>query len=410
MVSWRTVVSDLLEKFLNRTSDDEIRNNALSSVKSIGLPTNKTERWKYSSLKLKSLEKKSFAQTEPVTSIDDSSCPNLEHTCHIKFENGSINLDDSVIAQGVSIQPLDTSLLPLHDYEKDKDVFALLNLSQTDQAWHIKVTSDQTIMLSMLTSDNYTGIGYPQVLIEVDPEVTLTLYDLHYDRGNGVINLLQNIHVNQGAKVVHIINKDNHQSTFMQRCDVDVDRNAQYNCYILDTGGSLNKQDINVNLTDDDASCKIHGTGVMGNKDHTDWRTKISHIHPNTTSSETFRILADHTGVGCFNGKIHIFPGADNSHSSLETGNLLSGENARVNIKPELEIYAEEVTASHGATVGQIDEESLFYLRSRGMPIKEATALLKYAFLAEPLENISDDNTRETMLELLRKKCSLLQE
>lgn len=402
-------MSDLLEKFLNRVSDSEVRNDAIDNIKSIGLPTNKTERWKYSSLKLRLLEKKSFAQIEPLNDIDTSTCPTLANTCHIKFENGSINLDDSVTDHGITIEPLDTSLLPMHDYKKDKDVFAFLNVSQANQAWHIKVTNDQTIMLSILTSDNYNGISYPQLFIDVAPDVTLTLYDFHYDYGNGMINLLQNIHVNEGAKVVHIISKDNNQSFFIQRCDVDVDKNATYNCHILDTGGSLNKQDINVNLTDDDASCVIHGVGVMGNKDHSDWRTKISHVHPNTTSSESFRILAHDTGVGCFNGKIHIYRGADNSHSSLETGNLLSGDNARVNIKPELEIYAEEVTASHGATVGQIDENSLFYLRSRGMPIEEAKSLLKYAFLAEPLQNISNDNAKEVMLELLRKKCSSLE-
>jgi Fe-S cluster assembly protein SufD len=87
----------------------------------------------------------------------------------------------------------------------------------------------------------------------------------------------------------------------------------------------------------------------------------------------------------------------------------LSGDQARVNVKPELEIYAEEVTASHGATVGQIDESSMFYLRARGIPEKEARAMLKYAFLAEPIENIKDNNVKEHMLELLSRKCSRLQ-
>ena len=402
-------MSDLLEKLLNRNTDDEIRNNALSEVKDIGLPTNKTERWKYSSLKLKALEKKSFAQTDSPDEIDVSNLPQLDYTTHLRFDNGSINFDDSVINQGVDVTPLDTSLLPMHDYKKDKDVFAFLNVSQTHQAWHIKVSNDQSIMLSTLTSNNYTGISNPQLLIEVERGATLTLYDFQNDSGNGFINLLQNIHVNQEASVVHIINKDNHNSAFLQRCDVDVDSNGQYKCYVLDTGGSFNKQDVNINLTDDNASCELHGAGVMGDKDHSDWKTTISHMHPNTNSNESFKVLADGTGVGCFNGRIHIFRGADNSHSALETGNLLSGDQARVNVKPELEIYAEEVTASHGATVGQIDESSMFYLRARGIPEKEARAMLKYAFLAEPIENIKDSNIKEHMLELLSKKCSKLQ-
>jgi Fe-S cluster assembly protein SufD len=133
------------------------------------------------------------------------------------------------------------------------------------------------------------------LLIEVERGATLTLYDFQNDRGNGFVNLLQNIHVNQKASVVHIISKDNHNSSFLQRCDVDVDSNGQYKCYVLDTGGAFNKQDININLTDDNASCELHGAGVMGDKDHSDWKTTISHMHPNTNSNESFKVLADST-------------------------------------------------------------------------------------------------------------------
>jgi Fe-S cluster assembly protein SufD len=104
-----------------------------------------------------------------------------------------------------------------------------------------------------------------------------------------------------------------------------------------------------------------------------------------------------------FNGRIHIQRGADDSHSDLNTANLLLSENARINTKPELEIYAEEVTASHGATIGQLEDSALFYLRSRGLPADEAMALLKFGFAAAPLETLEIADLREWLTNELHR-------
>jgi Fe-S cluster assembly protein SufD len=114
--------------------------------------------------------------------------------------------------------------------------------------------------------------------------------------------------------------------------------------------------------------------------------------------------------VGVFNGRIHIARGADDSHSDLNTANLLLSDSARINTKPELEIYAEEVTASHGATIGQLEDSALFYLRSRGIPATEAMALLKYGFAAAPLENIENETLRDWLMASLNESLGAKQQ
>jgi Fe-S cluster assembly protein SufD len=141
---------------------------------------------------------------------------------------------------------------------------------------------------------------------------------------------------------------------------------------------------------------------VLNSKQHVDYHTSIDHCTGHTNSREAFRLLADGTGVGVFNGRIHIHEDSDDSHSDLNTASLLLGEMARINAKPELEIYSEDVTASHGATIGQLDDDALFYLRSRGLPTEEANTLLKYGFAAEPLEGQADEDVRDWLLDQLQ--------
>ncbi|MEN1727773.1 MAG: SufD family Fe-S cluster assembly protein, partial [Pseudomonadota bacterium] len=152
-----------------------------------------------------------------------------------------------------------------------------------------------------------------------------------------------------------------------------------------------------------EARGEIDGVALINSQQHVDFHTAIDHAVGPTNSRETFRMLADGSGVGVFNGRIHIHRGADDSHSDLNTANLLLSDSARINTKPELEIYAEEVTASHGATIGQLEDSALFYLRSRGVPASEAAALLKLGFASEPLDNIEDEAVRDWVQSVLHQ-------
>src|SRR5690625_7236092 len=116
-----------------------------------------------------------------------------------------------------------------------------------------------------------------------------------------------------------------------------------------------------------------------------------------------FRYSSYSASVGMFNGRIHINEDADDSHSDMSIASLLLGPMARINAKPELEIYSEEVTAGHGATIGQLDDDALFYLRSRGMTDEDANALLKYGFGSAPLANMADAGVRNWLIEALRQ-------
>jgi len=186
------------------------------------------------------------------------------------------------------------------------------------------------------------------------------------------------------------------------RTDVDVARDADYQSFVLDTGTRLGRQDISIFLNESGAEAEIDGTVILNSRQHVDYHTAIDHCTGHTHSRETFHLLADGSGVGVFNGRIHIHKDSDDSHSDLSTASLLLGDMARINAKPELEIYSEEVTAAHGATIGQLDEDALFYLRTRGLPAEEANSLLKYGFAAGPLEGQAEEAVRDWLLSELQ--------
>jgi Fe-S cluster assembly protein SufD len=182
-----------------------------------------------------------------------------------------------------------------------------------------------------------------------------------------------------------------------------VGEGATYRAFALDAGGSLTRQDLVARLEAPRAAAAVAGVGVLAGRSLVDYHTAIEHIVGETNSDENFRMLADDRAVGVFNGRILIVPGADDSHSQMNTGNMLLSDAARINTKPELEIHAEDVTASHGATIGQLDEVARFYLRSRGLDDAQARALLKFGFAAAAFDGLPPGDLRDWLTERLEE-------
>ena len=373
----------------------QVRRRAQSHLMSHGFPDMKTEAWKYTSLRV--LEKRQFKgdAQRPVPS-----CVLPFEADILAFDNGRFNAKKSTLPDGVRLEPLDAAALDSVDYGGREDAFAWLNLARFDQAWRLVIDAElsRPLVLAFAASEDFSGAAHPRLHIELTANASASLIEWQHGQGEGLVNLVEQIHLNRNARLHHLVQRQLGELAWVQRTDVSICRDAVYRFHALDGAGRLVRQNLTLNLQEPGAHGEIDGVALLDSRQHVDYHTEINHQIGQTTSRESFRMMADGSGVGVFNGRIHIARGADDSHSDLNTGNLLLSDSARINIKPELEIYAEDVTASHGATIGQLEDTALFYMRSRGIPTREAMALLKFGFAAAPLENIENETLRDWLL------------
>jgi Fe-S cluster assembly protein SufD len=171
--------------------------------------------------------------------------------------------------------------------------------------------------------------------------------------------------------------------------------NATASIGLMDLGGRLVRNDVDVKLHEAGASVELFGTFLAADGQHVDDHTRIDHLAPDTRSDEAFRGVIGRRGRGVFNGKVVVHRGAQRIDARQSNDNLLLSDQAEIDTKPELEIYADDVKCSHGATVGELDTEHLFYLRSRGVDEKTAREILTVAFAAAVLERIANPALRE---------------
>jgi Fe-S cluster assembly protein SufD len=401
----------LIEKLLPETSGagdafDRLRHDARTVLMQQGLPHRKTENWRYMPLSV--LEAREFAETRP--DADDAALPELPSGV-----DGVLHLHDGVLdparcrlPQGVVLTGLVPADVETEALERSgpNDAFAWLNLARLEQGWRLRIEKplQAPLALVMSFSENFSGMVHPRLSIELASGAQAELVQIEHGGGEGFVNAVIDVHLGARARLLHAIERAGAATAIVQRIRAVVGAAAEYRAFILDGGGVMTRQDLIVELSEPGARGEIRGSAVLSERSLVDYHTAIHHRVGPSESREDFRILADDRATGVFNGRILIVPGADFSRSEMHTGNLLLSEQARVNIKPELEIHAEEVSASHGATVGQLDDLARFYLRSRGLSDAEAIALLKYGFAAAAFEGLDEED--QPLADWLRQRMS----
>jgi Fe-S cluster assembly protein SufD len=174
--------------------------------------------------------------------------------------------------------------------------------------------------------------------------------------------------------------------------------NSQYRAHFMQGGRKLSRTEIDITLAGDGAEADLSGVSVLGDRAHADITTRIVHAVPNTTSRQLFKKVAGGHSRAVYQGKITVREGAIGSDSRQTAKALLLGNHAEADLKPELEILADDVKCAHGAAVGDLDADSLFYLRARGIPEHEARGMLVHAFLQEVVDGIEDERLRASAI------------
>lgn len=243
---------------------------------------------------------------------------------------------------------------------------------------------------------------HPRLLVRAGARSQLTLVETHFGRGAYLSNAVAELSLGEGAVVEHVRFQDESPEAFhIALTSVEQGMKTDYASHALALGGSLSRHDLGIVLAGEGAACVANGLYLASGERHVDNHTAIDHARPHCSSLELYKGILDGRASAVFNGRIGVREGAQKTDARQTNRNLLLSEDATINTKPQLEINADDVKCSHGATIGQLDDDALFYLRSRGLAEEDARGLLIGGFAAEIPERVRSETVRRALVSAL---------
>jgi Fe-S cluster assembly protein SufD len=402
---------------------DAARKGNREAFASGGLPDTRVEAWKYTALRALGQRRFSSGDAEAATREIDPAALTLPGIDGVRvvFVNGVFRADLSQLddlPKGLSLQPLSQALRgdvePLRfalsrHYREAGDAFARINAAAAVDGVVLRVAAnakiDAPVQLIFIGAAGESELAWhARNLIELGEAAQLSVIERHLGQGeqSQLATMVCDIDLRDGATLHHATLQHAGVATSMvRRSSLRLQARSHAALHVVELGGALMRHDLQIELLGDAARLDTRGVFMPQGRQHVDTQLSIRHQALNTVSTANWRGVANDRARGVFRGAIVVAPGADGSDASLSNKNLLLSPSAEIDTKPELEIYADEVKAAHGATVGQLDERSLFYLRSRGIPLAEARALLTAAFCRAVLDDLQNTALREHLADLL---------
>lgn len=387
-----------------------VRQRALDRFAQEGWPTTRIEAWHHTSLAL--LEQQSFAPQKSASAAElVASVRQQEDGYFLVFVDGHYDAALSHLNElpaGVRLASLSTCLEQDADWLQqaygDESLGAStaalnLALAQDGAALHIAAGKhlEQPVHLVFVRTQGGSA-SFTRNLISLESGASATVVE-HYVGQEGtdasLSSAVTRLNVAPDANLTHMkLQQEGLQDFHLAAIDVQQGRGSVFNSHSLSFGARIARNDIATVFNGERCETLFNGLYFVDGRRHVDHNTIIDHAQPNCQSREFYRgILAD-TARGVFSGRVLVGKGADGTDSVQRSDSLLLSKMARADSRPELEIYADDVKCAHGATVGQLDADSLFYLRSRGMTMEDARNMLIYAFAAQSLERIASESLR----------------
>jgi len=305
----------------------------------------------------------------------------------------------------------ETELLARHlgvSAPADRDGFTALNAAFAGEGTLIHVAKEMVIdvPVHILHVTDATGAGvmsHPRHVVIVEPhakasviESYVSLADVSY-----FTNAVVEVSVDNGATLQLLrIQRESPTAFHVGTVEARQGRDSHFMAFTFQTGAALSRSNVFTVLAGDGCGTTLNGLYMLGDAQHGDHQTRVEHVAPNCFSREAYKGLLDDASHGVFNGKVYVHPEAQKTDGKQTNNTLLLSKGAQIDTKPQLEIFADDVKCTHGATVGRIDETALFYLKSRGVGQLLARQLLMYAFAADVLETIENEAVREALEQL----------
>ncbi len=367
-----------------------------AAAEAFALPSMKSEAWRYTSLR--PLAESVFS--EPLTDIsaatpDFSQYPDLPRVVLI---DGRYRSDLSTTLDHVAIE----SFAERPEFGTGPSIaepMVALNTMLAEDGVHLHVAAGVdagALLLVSLAPDEYRPVAFhPRHTIRLDAGARLTILEVAHGAGQYLHNAVTEVHVTEGAILTHVRLQDESTGAFhVNTTYAEISGRGTYDAFVLTLGARLARTEIHARLTGPHGMVHLNGAQLLTGNQHGDITTVVQHHAPDCGSRQTIKNVLSGKSRGVFQGKIEVARVAQKTDGYQMNQALLLSPDAEIDCKPQLEIYADDVKCSHGATIGELDADQLFYLRSRGVPAAEARAILVRAFLVEAIDLITHEGAR----------------
>ena len=395
------------EQFSTIPSLLEMQENALADFSAMGFPTRYMEEWKYTKLdgfleqRFQSMS--TTRNTARPTDLSDKPVPT--HT--ISILNGVIEGCEALAAtlpEGMIVQPITQALLEHQDKVKpylnqilrQQNGFHALNTAMLQVGLFIYVPKKVCVTEPLLLShwqDNPEQATHLRHLVIMDEGSSLTLMEDYQGDANTCYfsNTVTEVALAPQAKLTHYkFQREGSLAYHMGHLAVKQAKSSDFSSHSFSLGGQWVRSDITINLEETGAKCLMNGIYMPTGISHMDHHTRVSHDAPNCQSTQDYKGILSGNSRAVFNGQVFVAKDAQHTLAKQSNKNLLLSKNTEIDTKPQLEIFADDVVCTHGATVGQLDEDALFYLATRGIDREQATRYLVQAFMVENIRLLPD--------------------
>jgi len=406
----------------------DLRSEAIKTFEDKGFPSKKEEEWKYTSLKgllkedyslfskkentIEFKEVKKYflheIDTYKVVFVDGVYSSFLSETTHDK-------LDVCLLSSALSKKKYEPVIEAYFNKSTNKESLTSLNTAFAKEGAYIyvpnHVEADKPIeIINFATGNEAATLLQPRNLIVVGENAHVQIIERHQSLSENAIltNAVTEIYAEKRAHLDYYkIQNDRAQASLIDHTYLQQERDSICKVHTFSFGGKLTRNNLSFYQNGEHCDSVLKGITILEEKQHVDHNTLVHHISPNCESHQDYKGIFDDNSTGVFNGKVLVDREAQKIDAFQQNNNILISDKATINAKPQLEIFADDVKCSHGCTIGQLDEDALFYLRSRGIGQKEARALLMYAFANNVLESVKIPELKKRINKLIALKIGV---
>lgn len=394
----------------------ELKNKANAILETIQFPTTRTEAWKYTRL-TKISNKRFTVQKGAVSNIDSFKIS--KEAYNLVFVNGFLDTDlsDTAVPEGVVCVSISTALedevLKKHlgkNIQLENEIFNSLNTNYTSGGAFIlikaKTILEKPIQLIHINTGKHVISNIRNLIIsEANSQADVIQGFFSNEANESFTNTITEIFVGENAHLtLNKIQYEDESCFHVTTEQVDQAKNSTFTINTITLNGGLVRNNLNIDVNGQNCCTNLNGAYLLKNNQHVDNHTLVDHKVANCESHELYKGVVNDTSTAVFNGKVFVRKDAQKINAFQSNANVLLSDNASVNSKPELEIYADDVKCSHGSTTGQLDEEAIFYLRARGLSEKSARKLIVSAFINDVLEKIENEEVKSFVYMLLEER------
>ena len=385
------------EESIASSSDEtrDIRTENFDEFKKIGIPTSKQEFWKFTN---PSVIKDSEFRLGLSNDFEDDKFDII--VVNGKLTKKTDDLKISNIRESLAEKKISNNI-----FKKTNNPFINLNNAFSTEGCVIsfKDNADKEIrILNVIDNTSSEQVTYPRIIVNVGKNSNISILEEVRFLGNkkNLVNSVTNFSLDTGSNVEHVLIDEFSENTYqISNILVKQKKDSTFSSYNYSNGKMLVRKDFIIELKEKGAHCDLRGVYLADQNNHIDHHTIIEHEDEHCTSNELYKGILSGKSTAVFNGRIHVHNAAQKTDAIQSNQNLLLSDDAIIHTKPELEIYADDVKCTHGATIGRLDEKGIFYLRARGIKKEEAQKMMMRAYIGEVLSGMKNSKAKETLLE-----------